>query len=211
MKKVFLEALPRRGVFVNWEKSVGHKVKFVYDDIEGELEIVKYEDLNIWVKYGDNEPYKISIASFPKGRIGHVQGIANEGHKNMGTRRIKEFEANIIKISEEYNSGNTNVLNISKKFGLSQTAVYRYLELCSERKLCKYESYRSVICLNTGKIFNHSEEASRITGISGHTIRNCCNGIGKSAGKHPTTKDRLRWMFYDEYLNQAHNDVSLFD
>ena len=48
MKKVFLEELPRGGKCIkensiNWKESIGYKVKFIYDDIEGEIEIVGYD------------------------------------------------------------------------------------------------------------------------------------------------------------------------
>ena len=40
MRKVFLDELPRGGKCVNknsinWKESIGYKVKFVYDNIEG--------------------------------------------------------------------------------------------------------------------------------------------------------------------------------
>jgi hypothetical protein len=46
MRKVFLESLPRGGSRyipkhrINWNQSVGYKVPFIYDDINGELEII---------------------------------------------------------------------------------------------------------------------------------------------------------------------------
>lgn len=51
MRKVFLENLPRwekgegKGKIgtINWSKSIGSKVRFVYEDIEGEVEIVGYD------------------------------------------------------------------------------------------------------------------------------------------------------------------------
>lgn len=44
MRKVFLEELPRRGKGIDWKKSIGQTVKFIYDDIEGEIYINKYID-----------------------------------------------------------------------------------------------------------------------------------------------------------------------
>ena len=40
MRKVFLENLPKRGSLINWKKSVGLKVHFIYDDIEDDIEII---------------------------------------------------------------------------------------------------------------------------------------------------------------------------
>ena len=44
MRKVFLENLPRKrtGNFIDWKNCVGYKVHFIYDNIEGDLEIIDY-------------------------------------------------------------------------------------------------------------------------------------------------------------------------
>ena len=46
MRKVFLENLPikkqgKKNV-IDWKNSVGYKVHFIYDDIEGDIEIIDY-------------------------------------------------------------------------------------------------------------------------------------------------------------------------
>ena len=41
MRKMFLEDLPKKNKNINWKLSVGHKVKFIYEDIEGSLKIIK--------------------------------------------------------------------------------------------------------------------------------------------------------------------------
>ena len=40
MRKVFLDELPRKNKNINWKQSVGYVVKFIYDDIEGGVEII---------------------------------------------------------------------------------------------------------------------------------------------------------------------------
>lgn len=45
MKKVFLDNLPVGGKYIgknsiNWEKAIGYKIPFIYDDIKGELPIL---------------------------------------------------------------------------------------------------------------------------------------------------------------------------
>ena len=50
MKKMFLDELPKKEGFgankgkmlIDWRNSVGHKVPFVYYEIEGEIEIIEY-------------------------------------------------------------------------------------------------------------------------------------------------------------------------
>ena len=60
---------------------------------------------------------------------------------------------------------------------------------------------RKVICLNTGQIFKSIIEATKFYGFkSKSAISGCCNKRVKSAGKDETTGEKLRWMYYEEYL-----------
>ena len=65
----------------------------------------------------------------------------------------------------------------------------------------KNKGGRKVICLNTNEIFNTINEAARWCGLkNGSSIGQVCNKTGKqkTAGKHPITKEKLRWEFYNE-------------
>ena len=44
MRKVFLENLPRKrkGNFIDWKNCVGYIIHFIYDDVEGDMEIIDY-------------------------------------------------------------------------------------------------------------------------------------------------------------------------
>ncbi len=62
MRKVFLDNLPRGGGIVNknsinWTDSIGYKIKFIYDDLEGDFEITNYNKINraITLKYNQVE------------------------------------------------------------------------------------------------------------------------------------------------------------
>lgn len=58
MRKVYLDEIPRwktganTGRF-NWSESVGYRFKFIYDDIEGEIEILNYSDGYLTLKWKD--------------------------------------------------------------------------------------------------------------------------------------------------------------
>lgn len=61
-----------------------------------------------------------------------------------------------------------------------------------------------VICLNTKQIFDTVLEATKWCGLkSSSDVIYCCKGKSKTAGKHPETKERLEWMYYNEYLKQC--------
>ena len=38
--KVDTSNLPKKGNRIDWKKSIGYKVKFIYEDLSGEIEIV---------------------------------------------------------------------------------------------------------------------------------------------------------------------------
>jgi hypothetical protein len=63
MKKIFTDNLPHGGKginksYINWKESVGYKIKFIYDNIRGEVEIVGWYKKNnisfLKVKYKNN-------------------------------------------------------------------------------------------------------------------------------------------------------------
>ena len=77
MRKVFLEGLPKKihtgKECIDWEKSVGYKVKFIYDNTEGELEIVKYNKNNheLIIKY-KNKLNRTKTSNFMRNQIGKI-------------------------------------------------------------------------------------------------------------------------------------------
>ena len=82
MKKVDLANIPKgvgiganKGkITINWKGSVGHKVKFIYGDIEGYLKIVDYNSKTqlLSIKYMDNPILKIRTGDFIKCKIGGI-------------------------------------------------------------------------------------------------------------------------------------------
>lgn len=55
-----------------------------------------------------------------------------------------------------------------------------------------------VCCIETGQIFPSTVEAAKWCGLkSKSNIRECCVGIGKSAGKHPITGEKLHWKYVE--------------
>jgi len=61
-KKIFLENLPRleQGTHkgkINWEKSVGYMVHFIYNEFEGDIKILKYKvkEQELIIRYNDKE------------------------------------------------------------------------------------------------------------------------------------------------------------
>lgn len=104
MRKVFLDDLPKwekgEGAgnigTINWKKCVGMKVKFVYNTIEGKLEILDYnkQERMLKLKYNDNIGY-INTGGFSACKIGGLL-VRYNSHKT------NDFEIyNTLKIDEK--------------------------------------------------------------------------------------------------------------
>lgn len=103
---------------------------------------------------------------------------------------------------------------IIEKLKIPECSVSKYLKAGQKYGLChNYSAYNSqlrtmakqVICVNTKEIFKTIRDAEIYYSVSG--IGNCCHGKTFSCGKHKETKDRLFWMFYDEYTNMTNDDI----
>ena len=57
---------------------------------------------------------------------------------------------------------------------------------------------RKIICLNNNKIFNSIKEAEKYYSVN--NIYLCCEHKKEYVGKDSKTREKLKWMYYDEYL-----------
>ena len=106
MRKVFKEMLPHKGNIINWNKCENIMVHFIYDNIEGDIEIIKYlkERSRILVKYNDKE-YNIKTGHFVNCNIGKILGKITSDYKiEIGTR-FKDDKRDITIIDRKYRKG----------------------------------------------------------------------------------------------------------
>lgn len=62
---------------------------------------------------------------------------------------------------------------------------------------------KKVVCLNTNTIFQSIKSAMEWCHAKHHGgIISCCKGKNKTSGKHPVTKEPLKWMYYNDYIEQ---------
>lgn len=64
-----------------------------------------------------------------------------------------------------------------------------------------------IVCLNNNKIFKGQTEASKFYNIDGSSITKCCNGKQVSAGKDPTTREKLKWEYLLECKDLFEEEV----
>lgn len=100
MKKVFWETLPKKTYnnieFVDWDKSVGMKVHFIYNNIEDDLDIIERIDCeHIVVKY-NNRSVVIHTNVFKKSGLGNLLKTKSRDFKYKIGERILDKKRNLI-------------------------------------------------------------------------------------------------------------------
>lgn len=172
VRKVFLDDLPRWGKggrgnegTINWQESIGYKVKFQYDDIEGEIEILDYNIKNheISIKYLNKNNFKIKTGGFTNCKLTKLLNKRTRDFKIEIKAQFKDDKRDLIIIDREYRLRKTKTGIINEKW-------YNYH--CNE---CGYESWL---------VEGHLIEGN---GCS------CCNGKVAVLGIN-TIWDTDRWM-----------------
>ena len=108
MKKVFLENLPRKMYrgrdCIDWENSKGYEVNFVYDDIEGYIEILDYirdKNSKLLLKYNEKE-ILMGTGHFKECKLGNLLNVNTANFKiEIGTH-IKDNKRDITIIDRKY-------------------------------------------------------------------------------------------------------------
>ena len=69
MRKVFLDNLPSDGKNIYWRNSVGYKVKVIYDDFKGIINITGYKEGRLFIEC-NNKQYDIATSGFKNCELG---------------------------------------------------------------------------------------------------------------------------------------------
>lgn len=112
MRKVFLDELPRKNKYINWKQSVGYVVRFIYNDIEGELEVLDYEPKGQKLLLGyNNNKHNIRTSDFIRCKLGRIVGCVCGDFKYD----INDEFDNIIIIDKEFRARRRNYNRIEKQ------------------------------------------------------------------------------------------------
>jgi len=149
--------------------------------------------------------------------------LLNFKEEDIDWLKCHEYACNsLVKIAcDHWNDGIKSTKEIGKIMKLNNITISKYLKQSAKLGWCDYDSIDEmnktivlnaknksikVICLTTGEIFNSQLDGAKKYDILSTTISACCKHKGyKSAGKHPETGERLKWMYYDEYLTNQEN------
>lgn len=152
---------------------------------------------------------KNKMSEFRKGK--KFKPHSEETKKKMSDAAQNMSEEHKKKLSD---AAKNKVLSNVTKIKLSQA--HKGKILTEEHKLKMSESHKGinigkdngmsqkVICLNNYKIFDCISEAAKFYNSYVSNISGCCMGKthNKTAGKHPETGEPLRWMYYEDYIEQ---------
>ncbi len=113
---------------------------------------------------------------------------------------------------------NYSTHDISKIVNLHSSTIMNYLKKGNELGWCNYNKEdarkiqglkmrginhplaQDIICLNTKEIFHTMTDASKKYNTPISKISMCCRGERNSSGRHPVTNEKLKWMYYNDYL-----------
>lgn len=150
VRKVDLSGLPRNYRGIDWEKSIGQEVSFVYNEISGIIEIVRYikEKQTVVLKY-NGKIKEMRTDRFQKALISSMLGIAPVRDMNKPSRykigdvvEISNTTVEIVSVSKgkytsKYEWKCTKDGHVGK---LSETEIHEKLKgcpVCSNKKVIK--------------------------------------------------------------------------
>lgn len=115
-------------------------------------------------------------------------GLTNKEHSQETIERLRQL--NLGKNNPNY--GKT----MSKETRLKLSQSHKNIPHSKEwtEKVAKAHR-KQVLCITTGEIFSSLKDAANKTGISASGISQVCNGNRITAGKHPVTKEKLKWKY----------------
>jgi len=113
-KKVFLDDLPHGGKGVknssiNWLESKNYKVRFIYNNVEGWVEITEVKRENgktmLGIKYLDNDIFYIFTGHFQQCKLKELLGLINHDYVYKVNEIIKDEKRNLLILEQFYING----------------------------------------------------------------------------------------------------------
>lgn len=97
--------------------------------------------------------------------------------------------------------GKIPTLEARKKNSINNKGKHNRKHTPEEEKKMSEKKKKKVICLNNNMIFSSIQEACAWCGLRSITsISKVCTGERATGGKHPVTKEPLKWKFLEENI-----------
>ena len=136
-------------------------------------------------------------------KYSYIGYILNNLNKLFNTDvKIDDIRNNVLKcdtfrkdVVNKYIDG-VSVKNIALEFNIDITTVYKYLNMYN---IEANGNKKKVKCNQTGDVFESATLAAKVFDTHASAIVKVCKKDGglKSAGKHPTTGEKLTWEYVD--------------
>lgn len=207
IREIFINDLPRKEGWgsqkgkqvIDWANSIGYKVRFIYDDINGEIEIVGYDNKTRYlsIKYLDKEPFGILIKSLQNCMLGEFLDKCTKEFKIEIRTRYIDDKRDITIIDRKYINKEKN--NKNGKITILNEKIYKYK--CNK---CGYEC---------GEHYKHGKykgelwitESALLSGVG----CSCCNNkITVPHINSIVTKEETHWMI--PYFQVSYDEAKLY-
>ena len=186
------------------ETDTGEKMVWLYLDDYINLNLSK-DDISLLIKqaqFKEDKTYKIVVC-------------LNNGKYYTSRNEVAKMLNVTLSSLNDAIKGRSNSCGIDDA---GNKLVWRYLDDYKEMTnkeildLIEYaqlpgggRNKREVICLNNNKIYKSIKYASECTNISPASIIHCCQHNYNTAEKDSKTGEKLKWMYYEEYLKAKPN------
>ena len=198
-KKIFLDDLPKWGKkghgkegTINWSKCIGYKVSFVYEDIEGYIDIIDYKregkKTYLKIKYKDREKYIFS-ENLSKCKLGTLLNKVTSEFKVEIGKEFKDKKRNLIIINREYRIIKDitykyyrySCYNCGTKLWVSESNLLKGIGCgcCSSKTIVKGINDIATTNPELIKYFVNIEDAYKYTHSSGKTVLMKCSECGE--------------------------------
>lgn len=135
-RRIDLRNVPTNGSGIDWKKVAGNKTifNFVYDNINGELQVIDYDGAYLYVKYLDYDIYPILTGGFTNARLRGILRIRTSEFKMSIGTTLKDNKRDLIILDMEYRE---KYVVRKRRSGMDNEKWYKYK--CYK---CGYEGWK---------------------------------------------------------------------
>lgn len=195
-RKIFLDELPkykfRNKYRIDWIHSIGCKVSFIYEDVQGEVEILKYikgKHPKLKIKY-ENNCYEIDVEVFKSCGLGRILGkITYDFKLDIGDRLI-DNERDLTIIDRKYIKGKSGQNYKYYKYKCNKCGFE-----CGEHWANVNRTYNEEYCISESGLLKHKSKCA------------CCTNsiVVKGINDIATTNPNLIPYFVNVEDTYSHN------
>jgi ribosomal protein S27E len=203
------------------DTKIGTSLKEIQENDIFKEELANKNDINNYIIINCKESnlnfIRSNILSSKLPLILNVKNIDNIDWLKCNEYAISNM---VKKVCDLWNDG-LNKNQISNELKIGKTAINNYLNRGYELDWCNYNSKnismenlksmaennrKKIICINNKQVFNSVKEASKFYNIKYNHFFDYFRNKSYYAGKHPETNEKLKWMYYEDYLKQQVGD-----